>query len=57
MELQSAINNINAITDAVIKVLGFFQDQVLENIPAEKWILCRGVFKIRAGPLCVGVLV
>lgn len=34
MEWQSALNNINAITDVVIKV--FFQDQVLEKIPAEK---------------------
>lgn len=34
MEWQSALNNISAITDVVIKV--FFQDQVLEEIPAEK---------------------
>lgn len=34
MECQSSVNNINAITDAVIKV--FSQHQVLEKIPAEK---------------------
>lgn len=34
MEWQSAVNNINAIPDAVIKA--FFQDQIVEKIPAGK---------------------